>query len=1292
MKRRLLLTLSLLLFSAAGFEAWAYDFSAVAPTGQTLYYEILTNNGVATNNVSVVAPNTPGSWDGFSKPTGALTIPPTVVSNGTSYVVTSIGNRAFGSDDSVFSCNELTSIIIPNSVHYISHYAFRYCVSLASVEMPNSVIYLGEGAFDCCTDLTYISLSTSLLDIKEYTFYYCVSLGAVEIPNSVTTIDGYAFAGCRSLTSVTIPDSVISIGYASFYNCRELVSVTIPNSVNRIGAWAFENCMRLSSIAIPSSVTTIGDGAFYNCKALASVTMPNSVTSIANYTFKGCGRLSSVTIPNTVSSIGSEAFYNCRNLAVTVPNTVTSIGSSAFFGCVNVLYQGRATGSPWGARAVNGWEDGYLIYQDSTRTKILSCITSAPSVTIPSSVKIINSDAFDSCSILTSVIFNANNCSSMSYSDWGDYSVFSKCRNLDTLTIGVNVKTLPTNAFAHCGHLSTIVFNADSCVSMGGVFSNCSNIVTLSIANNVKSIPASAFTGLSRIRSVTIPQRIKTIGESAFNNCSNLTTLYFNADSCTYMGSSSSLAFGGCNQLRNVIFGNNVKYIPSYAFYGRSVLDSVIIGDSVANIASRAFKNCSGLTTLTLGSSVATIGSEAFDGCTHLSYVNYLGSIEDWCKINFSTIQSNPVWYAHHLYINGVELTSLTIPNSISAIGWFSFSGCNSLTSVTIPSTVGCIYDAAFRECRGLLTVFFNSDSCIVGGWEDNTRPFYHSGNQCTLTIGNNVKTLNSSMFKCFDGMSTVIFGDSLRVIGSDAFSWCNGLTLVNYSGAVQDWLSINFGNIDANPLWHAHHLNINGTEVTSLAIPNGFTNIKQFTLAGCRGLTDLTIPNGVYTIENNAFEGCSSITGLTIPNNVTSIGGSAFKNCTAITSLIFPNTLTTISNEAFAGCTGITELTIPSSVTTIGSNAFANCSGLNSVYMKSEIRPSSSGNIPTSAVIYVPCGSTISYQSLWGTNYYFVEYYSRDFQVHSANEQQGTAVIIQQPTCTNVVSMIYANANNGYHFSQWQDGNTDNPRTVYVVSDCSYTASFEANVTTSNYYVQVSSANAAMGSAVGSGLYEEQTPITIAAVPSVGYQFSHWNDNDQSNPRQIVLSYDTAFVAHFELLLPDTVSVHDTTLVDNYIHDTTILTQFVHDTTTLWQFDTTYIDHYIHDTTILTEYVHHTTIVWQFDTTVVEHYVFDTTYITLMDTLLVTQIDTLIVRDTIVEPVAYYDLTVLANNPTVGLAAGNGRFPAGSEVDIAARPLTGGHFLQWDDGNSDNPLTRVLAGNDTYTALFETN
>jgi len=165
---------------------------------------------------------------------------------------------------------------------------------------------LEVGAF-AKNQLTSVVIPNSVITI-EYGAFSSNQLTSVEIPNSVTTIGERAFSN-NQLSSVVIPSSVTTIGGSAFYG-NQLTSVEIPNSVTTIGGSAFAY-NELSSVEIPNSVTTIGQSAFRN-NQLTSVTIPNSVTTIGNYAFE-YNQLTSVVIGNGITSIGYGAFYKLND-------------------------------------------------------------------------------------------------------------------------------------------------------------------------------------------------------------------------------------------------------------------------------------------------------------------------------------------------------------------------------------------------------------------------------------------------------------------------------------------------------------------------------------------------------------------------------------------------------------------------------------------------------------------------------------------------------------------------------------------------------------------------------------------------------------------------------------------------------------------------------------------------------------------------------------------------------------------------------------------------------------------
>lgn len=191
---------------------------------------------------------------------------------------------------------------------------------------------------------------------------------------------------------------------------------------------------------------------------------------------------------------------------------------------------------------------------------------------------------------------------------------------------------------------------------------------------------------------------------------------------------------------------------------------------------------------------------------------------------------------------------------------------------------------------------------------------------------------------------------------------------------------------------------------------------------------------------------------------------------------------------------------------------------------------------------------------------------------------------------------------------------------------------------------------------------------------------------------------YDTTYIIQIDTTY---IPVHDTTYITQFdtiyipVHDTTYITQI--DTVVQWQFDTTYVTLYdttyipVHDTTYITLYDTtyitqiDTVVQWQFDTTYVTLY--DTTYILVHDTTYITLYDTIVVT----EPLIYYHLQLLSDDPSKGIVVGSGQFPEGTAVEIAAIPLEGCQFLLWSDGSTENPRTINVTNDILLTAQFTT-
>ena len=795
--------------------------------------------------------------------------------------------------------------------------------------------------FQSCSGLTSVTLPKSLTTIKNNAFVNCSNLGSINIPASVTTLGGYIFYNCYALTSLTIPQSVTSIGGGLCSFCTKLTDIMVEagnaNYTSVDGVLYNGDTLlvmypigkKQTSFVLPNSVTQIGRSAFRGCTQLQSVTLNDGLTLVGGYAFNKCSNLKEINIPNTVSSIDDCAFNGCRSLKkLAIPESVTTIKEDAFIDCGTLVAYCEAEAKPqgwagnWipnGNTVVNGvvLNDDYVCRKNANNTvEVYSYIGSQSTIAIPESFEI-HGIQYSTTKI-------------------GD-NAFKNCADLTSITIPASVTEISPLAFAGCD--ATLNFDEDSDFQIeDGVLFNkdktvlvgCREPLTGSyfIPNTVKSV--GLFAGCADLAIVVIPASVTTVCGNAFANCDNL-DIYCEAESKpegwenNWNPADRHVTWGVISNGDYILRPTNgsehtievARYIGSDASVTIPALFEIGgVEYSVTMIGDYAFNSCSNLTSITVPASVTEISPWAFAGC------NVTLNVEG--NTNYSA-EDGVIFNNDQTVLIGCykPLTSYSIPPTVKTIESFS---CPSLTSIIIPSSVETIDSAAFADCSSLTSVTTTSDA----DYSNSCLYFISGGIKYKVLCIDSVEVVKHSYSGEVVIAASVTAGSEFNIvsIAPEAFKNCTGLTAIE--------IHINVNRVGADAFSGCDKL-------TSITInsPADLSNTGLCFTKNKFKYKVLTQDNVMFDSHNSAASG-----DFVIPETVTfgntftviGIGYEALSGLTnKLTSVTIPNTVTFIEGRAFACCLGLQSITIPQSVTKIGSKAFYLCSGLSSVTTESD-------------------------------------------------------------------------------------------------------------------------------------------------------------------------------------------------------------------------------------------------------------------------------------------------------------------------------------------------------------------
>ena len=615
------------------------------------------------------------------------------------------------------NCTGLTGPFTPpNNLNVIGDYAFAGCSGITEFIFQNKLQSVGTNVFNGCTSLQKSNCPDTMLQIPDYFYYGCSSLTDVVIGTDITAIGDSAFAGCSSLAKIEMSKKITSVGDNCFANCSELSDITFSTSLHVIGDKAFNttkwfvdayekasaaeadsdryilvgqgtilayvpvaNDDSLLILDLPDAAFAIAEGAFDDIvERISEVQLSQKkckLTYIGAGVFKGAINLKEFLLPNKVSVINDDLFSGCVKLETidVSQNKITYVGNNAFYGC-----------------------------------------ESLKSVVFTDMITTIGDNAFYGCKSLTEIILPDK------IESIGDYA-FQYCTSLNRIVIPLKLKTVGVKAFDdtlwydNLSNYSQTPTENQFHIYGDGILIKADIFEPLIvIPEEVKLIAAFTFNGWQEIKdrefygsslpySVTIPEGVTSIGNYAFYYCTNLQTVFI-PESVQKIG---EYAFYGCTSIKFVHLPDSLAAIEDYAFYGCTSMETVTLPSSLTSIGKYAFYDCYKITNMDIPDSVTSIGAYAFAN-TYWHYYNTADFVIVGDGVLIKTNVTGDVVVPDSVKciaggaFDSEFITSITIPEGITVIGDYTFSGCTEVTKITLPSTVVSIGYKAFNNCYAL--------------------------------------------------------------------------------------------------------------------------------------------------------------------------------------------------------------------------------------------------------------------------------------------------------------------------------------------------------------------------------------------------------------------------------------------------------------------------------------------------------------------------------------------------------------------------------------------------------------
>ena len=739
------------------------------------------------------------------------------------------------------------------------------------------------------------------------------------------------------------------------------------------------------------------------------------------------------------------------------------------------------------------------------------------SVTIPSSVTTIDSDAFCDCTKLTSVHItdldawcNINFANTYSNPTYYAHHLILNGNEIKCYTITDKFSAPDISALRYLNDLSLIF----KCSKIGTLFKGEKGITSVVIGDEVTSIANNAFKGCTGIKSVAIGNGLKELPDNVFSGCillsltigPNVQTIEkssslsenIKAEKVIWLTNTPPSGYENVTGTINYVSNNQYSELSNVKVY--PFLSSLFEVDGVKYVpVSPSERTCDAIDC-------------AYDGTVENVSI---GETVSYKGISLATKEVNPYFGYNNTYIKTVHLSNQ------GNIGQYAFSGSDGISDVQI-SNQGNIMQDAFWGCAGLNTAIINNRGSIEDG------AFEWCFLLETVELGTSITTIGSEAFRQCKKLKGISIPNSVTAIGSSAFSECNAMTYALLSDGIQTIPYDAFNNCSSLRL---------------IQIPQNVTSIGDNVFKGCNSLANVIFNDGTNNLylgrnlehgissplfadcpldsvyigrninyDNSPFYRNTSLRSVTITDKETEISQDEFHGCTNLKNVRIGDGVTTFGDWAFSGCSSLDYFSFGSSVETIGKEAFSDCAAMTRLISKAAVPPVCGSQAlddinKWKCILVVPQGYSSAYQqeSQW-KEFFFIE------------ESNPTETILATGISLSQTTLSFNTANQSKTLTATvTPSNATNKNVKWTSSNTSVATVSDAGVVTSK----------ANGTAIITAKTTDGTNLTATCTVTV-------DDTIRMDITTSNAGFSTFYDSHYAYILPNGLSAQVVTNVIN--------------------------------------------------------------------------------------------------------------------------------------------------------------